>query len=340
MLGVSPVSGALFRRQSTSRSLFILTATAVIFLIGEAQYAGAVGKIEFREFQMRIFGKAVTLARAAPDAKIGVRPHLGLAVFFAVAFGLAWTGWLLTIHVRENGNPFSSFRYYWFTAAPSLAGFVAAYAEGGWMGLKGFCARVLDLRFALWPIVLGFAIPLLAAFLTFALHMSDLLHGGLPKPAVALSAVTLQNFFTGPLAEEFGWRGYLLGRLCRRWPPAVAGLVIGPIWVLWHLPIFYGSVFAHWTSALGFLLWATSWAVVFALLVARARGSVLPSILGHWTINSQLTLFAALLPSLPQEDLPGGIAFAITSALVAAGLAYLWRDTHCDNDYARFGATS
>jgi glycerol uptake facilitator-like aquaporin len=67
---------------------------------------------------------------------------------------------------------------------------------------------------------------------------------------------------------------------------------------------------------------------------------VLPSILGHWTINSQVTLFGALLPSLPHHDLLGGIAFAVTSALVAAGLAYLWRDTHFDNDYARFGAIS
>jgi len=271
--------------------------------------------------------KAMTPEGATSDVRVGVRSHFGLAVFFAVAFGLAWTGWLLRIHVWEVGNPFSSFRYYWFTAAPSLAGFVAAYVEGGWAGLKGFFARVLNLRFALWPAALGVAIPLLAAFLTFAPRMGDLAHGGVPKLAIALSAVTFLNFFTGPLAEEFGWRGYLLGWLCRRWPPAIAGLITGPIWVFWHLPIFYGSVFAHWKSALGFLLWATSWAVVFALLVARARGSVLPSILGHWTINSQLTLFAALLPSLPQEDLPGGIAFAITSALVAGGLAYLWRGT-------------
>lgn len=130
-------------------------------------------------------------------------------------------------------------------------------------------ARVLSLPSALWPSVLGIAIPLLAALLTFVPHMGELLHGGVPRPAMALSALTLLNFFTGPLAREFGWHGYLLGRLCRRWPPALAGLVIGPIWALWHLPVFHGSVFARWTSALGFLLWSTSWAVVFALLVAR-----------------------------------------------------------------------
>lgn len=173
------------------------------------------------------------------------RPRLGLAVFFAVAFGLAWTGWLLTIYVWKIQDTFSSFRYYWFTAAPSLAGFAAAYAEGGWAGLKRFSRRVLHLRFALWPIVLALGIPLVAALLTFVPHFGDLLRGGVPKPAAALSAVTLLNFFTGPLAEEFGWRGYLLGWLCRRWSPVLAGLIIGPIWALWHVPVFYGSPFFH-----------------------------------------------------------------------------------------------
>lgn len=272
-------------------------------------------------------GETMVGEETAHNPKRTTRPQLGLAVFFAVAFGLAWTGWFLTIYVWKIEDTFSSFRYYWFTAAPSLAGFAAAYAEGGLAGLKRFFARVLNPRFALWPTALAFAVPLLAALLTFMPQTTDLLHGGVPKPAVALGALTLLNFFTGPLAEEFGWRGYLLGWLCRYWSPLVAGLIIGPIWVLWHLPIFCGSVFAHWTSALGFLLWSTSWAVIFALLVARARGSVLPAILGHWTINSQLMLFAALLPSLPQNHLPGGVPFAVTSALVAAVLAYLWRNT-------------
>ncbi len=269
----------------------------------------------------------MTAEGATRDPKIAGRPRLGLAVFFAVAFGLAWIGWILTIYVWKIADPFSSFRYYWFVAAPSIAGFAAAYAEGGAARLKRFGARVLNPRFALWPAILGFVVPLFAALLTFVPHMSDVLQGGTPDIATALGAVTLLNFFTGPLAEEFGWRGYLLGWLGPRMHPALAGLIIGPIWVLWHLPLFYGSVFAHWSSALGFLAWATSWSVVFALLVSRSCGSVLPSILGHWTINNQVTLFAAALPMLPQDVLPGGLSFAVTSVLVAVVLTYLWRDT-------------
>jgi len=66
---------------------------------------------------------------------------------------------------------------------------------------------------------------------------------------------------------------------------------------------------------------------VLCLIVARARGSVLPSILGHWTINAAPAIFFALLPGLPGEKQPGGLAFTVTSVVVAVLLAILWRRT-------------
>jgi membrane protease YdiL (CAAX protease family) len=176
-----------------------------------------------------------------------------------------------------------------------------------------------------WPFAI--LLPVLAAVLTFANHPSDLSDGGTPKWAALAVSVSFTNWFTGPLAEEFGWRGYLLPWFCRRWHPVLAGLVIGPIWAAWHIPIFYDTVFAHWQSALGFLTWVTAWSVVLALLVARARGSVLPSILGHWAINAQSGIFFALLPALSGDKQPGGLAFSVASVAVAAAVAWFWRGT-------------
>jgi len=255
------------------------------------------------------------------------RPRLGLAVYVLVAFGLPWAEW---IHLRQTmslDQMFDSFSTYWFTAAPSIAGFLAALAEDGWSGLRRFTARVLTLRFAAWLWFAALLLPLIAGLLTFLPHPGDLAAGGVPAWAKVLVPVTLLNFFTGPLAEEFGWRGYLLGAFCRRWTPALSGLLIGPIWALWHVPIFYDSVFAHAASALGHLAWTTAWSVVLSLIVARARGSVLPSILGHWMVNATPAIFFALLPALPGEKQPGGLAFAAASVAVAAALAYAWRGT-------------
>ena len=135
------------------------------------------------------------------------------------------------------------------------------------------------------------------------------------------------NFFTGPIAEEFGWRGYLLGHLRARYSPVVAGLIIGPIWAAWHIPLFYDNLFTHFLPTVGYLSWILAWSVVLALIVDRARGSVLPSIVSHWLLNAVPRISFALLPALPGERQPGGLPFSIASIVVALVVAaWDWRN--------------
>jgi hypothetical protein len=249
------------------------------------------------------------------------RPALGLVVFILIAFGFTWIGRFWMLRTSGLGDPSVTFL---FTAAPGAAGFIAAFVEGGWQGLKGFCARVFRLRFPLWVWPAALLLPFAAALLTFATHPDDLLHIAVPKRMSMFATISLLNLFTRPLAEEFGLRGYLLDWLCRhRLSPALAGLVIGPIWAAWYLPLFYDSLFA--VPMLYYLLWITSASVILALVVTRARGSVLPSILGYLMLNATPMIFFALLPALPDERQPGGLPLALAMAAVASVLAFVWR---------------
>lgn len=253
---------------------------------------------------------------------------LALAVFFLIAFGVPWIFWVELRRTMPLDRMSDSFSTLWFTGAPSVAGFVAAFVEGGPSALKQFVRRVFSLRFN-WPLWwTALLLPLVAALLTFLAHPVDLARGGAPKLFALFGLVSLMNLFTGPVAEEFGWRGYLLGTLCRRWRPLFAGLLIGPIWAAWHIPLFYDSIFAHLSSAIGYVAWTTAWSVVLCLIVARARGSVLPSVLGHWAINAAPGVFFALLPGLPGERQPGGLGFVVASLVVASIVAVVWRNTH------------
>jgi membrane protease YdiL (CAAX protease family) len=61
-----------------------------------------------------------------------------------------------------------------------------------------------------------------------------------PASLVAMIAFTL---IIGPLPEEIGWRGYLLdqvqARLQVRWRALSAGIIVGLLNWIWHLPLFY-----------------------------------------------------------------------------------------------------
>jgi uncharacterized protein len=253
------------------------------------------------------------------------RRRLGLLCFFAVAFIIPWAGWLAFDLSRSPGKELETLAMFWLPASVSLAGFVASYVEGGTGQLLAFVKRVFAIRFKPWLWLVAALLPLAAGMLTFVPHAKDLLHGGSPSWLKVLATLSFANLWTGPLAEEFGWRGYLLPRFRKRLSPMVAGLAIGPIWSLWHLPLFYDSVFSHVDSALQFVVTTTAWSVAMAMIVSRGRGSVLPSVAMHFFANNQAPLIAALFPLLPAELVPGGVPFCVGSVVVVLVLAYVWR---------------
>jgi membrane protease YdiL (CAAX protease family) len=58
----------------------------------------------------------------------------------------------------------------------------------------------------------------------------------------------------GPVAEEFGWRGYALPRLQEKWGPLIASLAIGTAWGLWHLPEFFTPGTSQYVLGIGLLV--------------------------------------------------------------------------------------
>jgi membrane protease YdiL (CAAX protease family) len=255
-----------------------------------------------------------------------LRRRLALPIFVILAFGVPWIGWI-AIKWIKSPTPFEMLLVtFWFPASCSLAGFVAAAVEGGFSGLKTFTARVCNLRFKPWLWLIALLVPVAAAGATFIFHPADLLGKGSPNLALILTAFTFAGTGMGPIAEEFGWRGYLLDRLRRKGcTPLVASLAIGPVWAAWHIPLYYDTTFAHVGAACLFVIWATAWSVVFGLIVARARGSVWPAIIGHWALNNQAIFYIALLPGLSQNRMPGGYPFWLTAIAAAILLAWFWR---------------
>jgi membrane protease YdiL (CAAX protease family) len=148
----------------------------------------------------------------------------------------------------------------------------------------------------------------------------------------ALSPLTLLGlfayilFFGGALGEEPGWRGFALPRLQSMHGPLLGSLILGALWALWHLPLF----FTPWNelttlNVVVFVLTTTCLAIMYTWVFNNTKGSVLMAILIHATFNWSTVPVTQLFPTSIFEDyglLPilGGFgAFAVVLVAVTRG---------------------
>lgn len=158
---------------------------------------------------------------------------------------------------------------------------------------------------AAWWLVLALGIPAVV-------YAGAALKGTLVEPIAfspwyqAFPAVALA-LFLGPI-EEFGWRGVAQPLLQRRFAPFWAGLVLGCIWGVWHIPASLGSGTPQsaWDSG-PYLLGIIAMSVILTPLFNASRGSLLLSGLFH---------FQMMNPVFPDAQPWDILLFVIAAALV------------------------
>ncbi len=102
-------------------------------------------------------------------------------------------------------------------------------------------------------------------------------------------------FLGGPLQEETGWRGFMLPRLQANRSALSAALLLGVVWGLWHIPMYFvpgtgqSETISGGTSpafAIGaFVVWTMGLSVLFTWLFNQTRGSLLVVMLFHASVN-------------------------------------------------------
>lgn len=212
-------------------------------------------------------------------------------IFLAVTFGLTFGIFVVLVLATDwveavfgpigSANPLIILAVY----APAIAAFGLVLWRGGLAGIGRFLARLLIWRGPMiWYllIVVGFA----AAFYAGALTKGGPLV--VDTGGASLIGLLILRSLTGPI-EEFGWRGVLQPLLQRHMAPIWAGVVVGLIWGLWHLPAFFlsGMPQSNWTF-LPFFVGAVAISVMVTAMFNAFRGSLLLPVLTHIQLNSPL----------------------------------------------------
>ncbi len=223
----------------------------------------------------------------------GVR-FVSLVPFLLISFGLAWG--ILALFILLPGKMAEVFgalsgRHPLFILAvyaPAVAAFSVIAVADGVHGLRRYFSRLLLWRCSPgWYAFLIFGIPLI--YFSGSALKGNLSEVSFPYPSFqsVVTALAL-TMVIGPV-EEFGWRGLALPLLQRRLAPFSAGLVLGVVWGIWHLPAFLlsGTPQSGWPFA-PFFIGSAAISVIVTPLFNASRGSILLPALFHFQLNNPI----------------------------------------------------
>jgi membrane protease YdiL (CAAX protease family) len=163
--------------------------------------------------------------------------------------------------------------------------------------------------------------PVLIAGVGFAIY---LIMGGDYSPpdqpfAGQILPIILFSLITGATGEELGWRGFLLPRLQTRYNALVATILVGIVWALWHLPLWFipGSVWQESIPYWAFALAIISSSFLYTWVVNSTGGSMVMASLIHFILNFVNNVFGVLgLIPIRELYILSAILYTIYAAII------------------------
>lgn len=170
-----------------------------------------------------------------------------------------------------------------FVFGPSIAGVITVALVAGKDGLKELMQRALKWKVGLKWWLVGLLLPALLTLM--ALGVNLLMGAAMPlftfirQQWYLLPVFFIITIVGGPLGEEFGWRGFMLPQLQRRWSPWISSLWLGLTWGLWHLPQFFNPQAVHFELGLArlplYVIAEIGLATLMTWVYNKTRGSLL-----------------------------------------------------------------
>jgi len=228
-----------------------------------------------------------------------IRKHIFI-LYTLTAFAISWLGWFTLILTDTEPDFFNPWKLL-AAFGPSLAGTLAIAVHSGKSGLRKVWQDLTGFGKPQWYWYLfSLAGPPLIMLASLWIHIA--LGGtGLafndPAEIYRVIPVFLLVLFFSVLVEEIGWRGFALPWLQKRFSALQSSLILGLIWSLWHLPLFWiPGDFHQQLPLLWFLIQTMSITLLYTWVYNATKGSLLIILLVHAASNTAF----GVLPMLPE----------------------------------------
>jgi membrane protease YdiL (CAAX protease family) len=213
---------------------------------------------------------------------------------------------------------------------PMVTGIAFTYLTRDREGRRDYWKRVIDFKRipGKWYLVIFLFVPILNVLAALV----DVVAGGtgatwgeaarnvLTDPSSIVLSILFSSLI--PFIEELGWRGYVLDRLQEKRSALASSLILGVVWSLWHLPLFF--VAGTYQAGLGvgtlafwlFIFGVLPLSLPFTWIYNNTKRSTLAVILFHSMIN-----FSGEVIALSEH----GETYSIALWFVAAiGIVVIW----------------
>ena len=138
----------------------------------------------------------------------------------------------------------------------------------------------------------------------------------------------IMQMITTGLAEEPGWRDFALPRLQAKFGPMKSAFIVGPLWALWHMPLFLtewgGYPDAHWSRPISFAVFCIGFNFVMAWVFNRTNQSLPLAMLAHVGVNNFMSVaWDEMFPTV--SAVTAEIALGVSATIAAAVIIVLTR---------------
>ena len=225
-----------------------------------------------------------------------------LFLFFFIT--LAWT-WIIGFIPLWCGIANTTLADILFKAlvgpAPTIVGLIMVFVFYNRKQQIHYLKRCFDIRMVGWKTPLLLVLMYSSGCGLSILISTQFFHGSIPQFAGiqeiirAPYLIFLYLFFaliSGPLNEEFGWRGFSLDHLLARFGFVNGSLILGFVWGIWHLPWYFyegnGQYIAwsiHPVHGLFMIVSAITTALMCSVVYILRNRSVIAAALVHLLSN-------------------------------------------------------
>ncbi|NLF49677.1 MAG: CPBP family intramembrane metalloprotease [Leptolinea sp.] len=215
--------------------------------------------------------------------------------------------------------------------APSFMGLIMVFATFTPAQRRDYFTRCIDVKRIGWWFLLPLLLsPLLALIVTGITRLiggdlpgMETLHTLLSNPLLIPLALFL-FLWSGPLNEEFGWRGYALDPLLARFGFIRGSVILGLIWGIWHLPwCFMAGQSQKLETFWLYVLSVVGLSLLMSLLHIKTRRSILAALLMHFCSNFFMSQL--LSPTSALYETWRMVIWVIVGCLIA-GYAFYRKD--------------